>query len=270
MARRLQHTGIGDLKPGPSGHSMLLHCVLVCGLHVRLSARKYAHQLCWAGCWLPQVGDRLERLGQLLVAAEDYEPGCLAGLSPSDDEEEQQQAGAPGTAAAAGAAPGSRARASSVQQGPAGSTRSGSASSSSGGANGGRGSRAHNLFVARTFLDEVALFSSSESGVGAKGVRLMTVHASKGLEFEAVFVAGGQLGRARGPYCAPSGCSVAGLSSWVLVGVKGRQACCMVAELPGASAGPTAGCNEGRLPLLHKDSPDSDATVSGGGRQEGT
>ena len=40
-------------------------------------------------------------------------------------------------------------------------------------------------------LDDVALLSDQDSLEGAKtGVRLMTIHASKGLEFDVVFIAG--------------------------------------------------------------------------------
>ena len=48
------------------------------------------------------------------------------------------------------------------------------------------------LELARSFLDEAALYSGTDdaSGAAVPGVRLMTMHAAKGLEFEAVFVPG--------------------------------------------------------------------------------
>jgi superfamily I DNA/RNA helicase len=130
------------------------------------------------------VFDRQNRLRQLLLAAAEYEPGDLVGASGSFDEDagqvlggaEGQQGvwvdppppppyGRPGEAAAAGAA-----------------------AAAGGGAS--PEARAYNLAVARNFLDEVALYSGVEDGVAGRGVRLMTMHAAKGLEFEAVFVAG--------------------------------------------------------------------------------
>ena len=109
-----------------------------------------------------QIQDRLARLAQLVVAAEEYEPEALGQLD-----------GDPGM------------------------------SSSGGGMGGGKGGgggepaseRAQNLATARGFLDEAALFGTEE--LLQRGVRLMTMHAAKGLEFEAVFVAGGWVGAAR-------------------------------------------------------------------------
>jgi DNA helicase-2/ATP-dependent DNA helicase PcrA len=46
------------------------------------------------------------------------------------------------------------------------------------------------LATARAFLDEAALYSGADEGADIDGVRLMTMHAAKGLEFEIVFVPG--------------------------------------------------------------------------------
>lgn len=46
------------------------------------------------------------------------------------------------------------------------------------------------IHQARCFMDEAALTSSADEGENVAGVRLMTMHAAKGLEFEAVFIPG--------------------------------------------------------------------------------
>ncbi len=46
------------------------------------------------------------------------------------------------------------------------------------------------LEIARAFLDEAALYSGVNEGADVDGVRLMTMHAAKGLEFDVVFVPG--------------------------------------------------------------------------------
>jgi DNA helicase-2/ATP-dependent DNA helicase PcrA len=46
------------------------------------------------------------------------------------------------------------------------------------------------LATARAFLDEAALYSGADEGADVDGIRLMTMHAAKGLEFEVVFVPG--------------------------------------------------------------------------------
>ena len=46
------------------------------------------------------------------------------------------------------------------------------------------------LAIARAFLDEAALYSGADEGQDVDGVRLMTMHAAKGLEFDVVFVPG--------------------------------------------------------------------------------
>lgn len=51
-------------------------------------------------------------------------------------------------------------------------------------------SRDELLATARAFLDEAALYSGADEGADIDGVRLMTMHAAKGLEFEIVFVPG--------------------------------------------------------------------------------
>lgn len=88
-----------------------------------------------------KIEDRLDRLKLLVVAAGDFEPGSLTGLTGEGGWEE-------------------------------------------GGGHAGR------LQLAQGFLNEAALFSGTEEGVGVQGVRLSTIHATKGLEFEAVFMAG--------------------------------------------------------------------------------
>lgn len=40
------------------------------------------------------------------------------------------------------------------------------------------------------FVQEAALLTGDESAADAPGVRLMTLHAAKGLEFDTVFIAG--------------------------------------------------------------------------------
>ncbi|KAL4517812.1 hypothetical protein Ndes2526A_g02190 [Nannochloris sp. 'desiccata'] len=51
-------------------------------------------------------------------------------------------------------------------------------------------SRDELLATARAFLDEAALYSGADEGADVDGVRLMTMHAAKGLEFEIVFIPG--------------------------------------------------------------------------------
>lgn len=49
---------------------------------------------------------------------------------------------------------------------------------------------AERLALARAFMDEAALYSGLEEDADVGGVRLMTMHAAKGLEFDVVFVPG--------------------------------------------------------------------------------
>lgn len=46
------------------------------------------------------------------------------------------------------------------------------------------------LEVAHAFLNEATLYSEPEMDMKKQGVRLMTMHAAKGLEFETVFIPG--------------------------------------------------------------------------------
>ncbi|PRW20204.1 ATP-dependent DNA helicase isoform B [Chlorella sorokiniana] len=112
--------------------------------------------------------ERLQRLGQLLSAADEYEPGKLSGAAALDAAFDGPAASARVQAAAAAAA---GVAASAV---------------AAGGSAGGTP-----LQRAQNFLDEAALYSAvDEGGEGARGVRLMTMHAAKGLEFELVFIPG--------------------------------------------------------------------------------
>ncbi|KAI7840013.1 hypothetical protein COHA_006278 [Chlorella ohadii] len=112
--------------------------------------------------------ERLQRLAQLLAAAAEYEPGKLSGAAALDAAFDGPAAAARVEAAAAAAA--GVAAAAAAAGGEAGQTP---------------------LERAQNFLDEVALYSAvDEGGQGARGVRLMTMHAAKGLEYELVFIPG--------------------------------------------------------------------------------
>ncbi|GAB4820246.1 hypothetical protein N2152v2_007292 [Parachlorella kessleri] len=143
---------------------------------------KYEEYVAGGGCSSSKedkVADRLARLQQLLAAAEEYRPGALGGLSPTLGAELDLEEGMHSTAGSgegAGHAVGVGASAASAAASSEGERMS--------------GSRGDGLVWTRSFLDEAALYSSAEEGVAAKGVRLMTLHAAKGLEFEAVFIAG--------------------------------------------------------------------------------
>lgn len=53
------------------------------------------------------------------------------------------------------------------------------------------------------FVQEAALLSGDESAMDAPGVRLLTLHAAKGLEFDTVFIAGAHLTMSREPARRP-------------------------------------------------------------------
>lgn len=106
----------------------------------------------------------------------DFSHGDFGG---SEEAETESEGGEGGAAGAGGEAAG-------VMQG--------------GGGEGGAGTRPSMppLQRAQNFLDEVALYSGAdEGGAATPGVRLMTMHAAKGLEFELVYIPGGWLGGGR-------------------------------------------------------------------------
>ncbi|KAL4420828.1 hypothetical protein ABPG75_010484 [Micractinium tetrahymenae] len=125
--------------------------------------------------------DRLMRLEQLVAVAEEYVPGSLSGAGAFDADFD-----------VAGSEDGSDSGGSSRTSGidedaevtrhPCGSPPPDYTYAPD---------YSLHLQHAQNFLDEAALYSSAdEGGQGARGVRVMTMHAAKGLEFEAVFVPG--------------------------------------------------------------------------------
>ncbi|KAL4451267.1 hypothetical protein ABPG77_009339 [Micractinium sp. CCAP 211/92] len=120
--------------------------------------------------------DRLMRLEQLVAVAEEYVPGSLSGAGAFDVDADV--AGSEGSSGSASGA----VEDVEVTRHPGGSPPPGYAY---------HPSHLLQLQKAQNFLDEAALYSSAdEGGQGARGVRVMTMHAAKGLEFEAVFVPG--------------------------------------------------------------------------------
>ncbi|KAL4857524.1 ATP-dependent DNA helicase PcrA [Chlorella vulgaris] len=109
----------------------------------------------------------------------DFSDGDFGGTEEAEAETETGvgEAGAAGAGAAGGE--GEEAEAAGRSEG--------------GGGKGGAGTRPSMppLQRAQNFLDEVALYSGAdEGGAATPGVRLMTMHAAKGLEFELVYIPG--------------------------------------------------------------------------------
>lgn len=135
------------------------------------------------------IEDRLLRLRQLVAVAEDYKPGQAAGtaaleaaFAALDDEDNNPDNGT-----------GRVGSNKSIEDLLASLSASSSPYNNSIG--GGSGAAAIitpdvRLAIARAFLDEAALYSGADEGQDVDGVRLMTMHAAKGLEFEIVFVPG--------------------------------------------------------------------------------
>lgn len=216
---------------------------------------------------------RLERLHQLVAAADEYEPGDIMGVAAWESDSEADAMLPPVDAAEPGGGRTGGAGDQGEQQ-RAGGGGGGAAAAAA-------GQRQHNVAVARNFLDEVALYSGVEEGAGTRGVRLMTMHASKGLEFEAVFVAGGRAARQGAQQTQQAGrAAVPGRSR--ASGVHGKEcptaawagvipACARtllhahqprtrlcnaraaVPRLPPTPAGCHTGCSEGRMPLVRGD-----------------
>ena len=170
---------------------------LSAALHQILVLADYETHVKKGGCGGKEehIDDRLARLRQLCAAAVDFKAGMAAGAAALEaafddyDEEDDDE---------------ERRREISFESDDDGHAviDIGSPSSSSSSAlaavgddddcieNNDTTTPEARLELARAFLDEAALYSGADEGTDVDGVRLMTMHAAKGLEFEIVFVPG--------------------------------------------------------------------------------